>query len=301
MLMTLVSEQNIKALNFMKSIKESKKIFVELAKTPYKQSQGLMFRKELQPDSGMLFVFDNPKRLSFWGMNTFIPLDIAFIDERGIIRDLKRIKQHDLTSVKSSCPCKFALEVSDGWFKENGFEVGDFMESLLKDSDGHIMLIKNKGNQKTAQVIPDEELEEDVESNIIAPEKEEKPVIEKEKPEVVSTPNVPEAVAPVITPEPEEVGVSVPKFDSIFDALRWSMANLQVMRITYKTVKGHTVTKDIEPHKVFFSRSSKRQVLKAYDETADHASQYIIMNIVSYGFPGRKFAPRSILLSRRLI
>jgi uncharacterized membrane protein (UPF0127 family) len=283
----------------MKSIKDSKKIFVELAKTPYKQSQGLMFRKELQPDSGMLFAFDGPKPLSFWGMNTFIPLDIAFIDEHGTIKDLKRIKQHDLTSIKSSCPCKFALEVSDGWFKENGFAVGDFMESLLKDSDGHIMLIKNKLSQKTAQVVPDEELE-DVEPEVVSPEKEEEPILEKDKPETTSTPVTPEEVAPVAKPELEEAGISIPKFDSIFDALRWSMANLQVMRVTYKTVKGHVVTKDIEPHKVFFSRSSKRQVLKAYDETADHASQYIIMNIVSYGFPGRNFAPRSILLSRRL-
>jgi uncharacterized membrane protein (UPF0127 family) len=283
----------------MKSIKDSKKIFVELAKTPYKQSQGLMFRKELQPDSGMLFVFDDPKPLSFWGMNTFIPLDIAFIDEHGTIKDLKRIKQHDLTSIKSSCPCKFALEVSDGWFKENGFAVGDFMESLLKDSDGHIMLIKNKLSQKTAQVVPDEELE-DVEPEVISPEKEEEPILEKDKPEATSTPVTPKEVVPVAKPEPEEAGISIPKFDSVFDALRWSMANLQVMRVTYKTVKGHVVTKDIEPHKVFFSRSSKRQVLKAYDETADHASQYIIMNIVSYGFPGRNFAPRSILLSRRL-
>jgi uncharacterized membrane protein (UPF0127 family) len=283
----------------MKSIKDSKKIFVELAKTPYKQSQGLMFRKELQPDSGMLFAFDGPKPLSFWGMNTFIPLDIAFIDEHGTIKDLKRIKQHDLTSIKSSCPCKFALEVSDGWFKENGFAVGDFMESLLKDSDGHIMLIKNKLSQKTAQVVPDEELE-DVEPEVISPEKEEEPILEKDKPEATSTPVTPEEVAPVAKPELEEAGISIPKFDSVFDALRWSMANLQVMRVTYKTVKGHVVTKDIEPHKVFFSRSSKRQVLKAYDETADHASQYIIMNIVSYGFPGRNFAPRSILLSRRL-
>jgi uncharacterized membrane protein (UPF0127 family) len=284
----------------MKSIKDSKKIFVELAKTPYKQSQGLMFRKELQPDSGMLFVFDDPKPLSFWGMNTFIPLDIAFIDEHGTIKDLKRIKQHDLTSIKSSCPCKFALEVSDGWFKENGFAVGDFMESLLKDSDGHIMLIKNKLSQKTAQVVADEELE-DVEPEVISPEKEEEPILEKDKPEATSTPVTPKEVVPVAKPEPEEAGISIPKFDSVFDALRWSMANLQVMRVTYKTVKGHVVTKDIEPHKVFFSRSSKRQVLKAYDETADHASQYIIMNIVSYGFPGRNFAPRSILLSRRLI
>ena len=126
----------------------TKKIFVEIAKTPEQVSRGLMFRKSLDKDSGMLFVFDQPKHLSFWGMNTFMPLDIAFIDEAGIIKDIKRIKAHDLTSVKSSCPCKYALELEDGWFKTNGFSAGDYCELLLKKFDNSVVLMKNI---KTAQ------------------------------------------------------------------------------------------------------------------------------------------------------
>lgn len=272
----------------------TKKIFVEVAKTPDQVSRGLMFRKSLDKDSGMLFVFDHPKPLSFWGMNTFMPLDIAFIDEGGTIRDIKRIKEHDLTSVKSSCPCKYALEVEDGWFKSNGFSVGDYCEPLLKKFDNAVIVVKNI---KTAQK------EEEKEESNDAPVEDEKEVLEQKPKQDVKKPLVPDKqkpviVAPVSAPA-QQVVLNIPKFGSVFEALRWSMSNNQVMRITYHTEKGHTVTKDIEPHRIFFSRNSKRQVLKAYDETADHPSQYIIMNIVSYGFPGRKFLPKSILLTRR--
>jgi uncharacterized membrane protein (UPF0127 family) len=272
----------------------AKKIFVEVAKTPDQVSRGLMFRKSLDKDSGMLFVFDHPKPLSFWGMNTFMPLDIAFIDEGGTIRDIKRIKEHDLTSVKSSCPCKYALEIEDGWFKSNGFSVGDYCEPLLKKFDNSIIIIKNI---KTAQKEEETEKEEE---NII--DKKEEIAEQKTKPDIkkplAPVKQEPKIVAPAAIPAQQSI-LNIPKFGSIFEALRWSMGNSQVMRITYHTEKGHTVTKDIEPHRIFFSRNSKRQVLKAYDETADHPSQYIVMNIVSYGFPGRKFLPKSILLTRR--
>ena len=290
--------QNTRVLNLMKSNKV-KKIFVEIAKTPEQVSRGLMFRKSLDKDSGMLFVFDQPKPLSFWGMNTFMPLDIAFIDESGVIQDIKRIKEHDLTSVKSSCPCKYALEVEDGWFKSNGFSVGDYCEPLLKKFDNAVVLMKNV---KTAQ-------KEDSEIDDVADEKNDKDekIVKKAPKEEVKQPAIaPKPVTKVLPPVQTPVSVSVqqpvlnvPKFGNVFEALRWSMSNNQVMRITYHTEKGHTVTKDIEPHKIFFSRNSKRQVLKAYDETANHPSQYIVMNIVSYGFPGRKFLPKSILLTRR--
>lgn len=273
----------------------AKKIFVEIAKTPEQVSRGLMFRKSLDKDSGMLFVFDQPKPLSFWGMNTFMPLDIAFIDESGVIKDIKRIKEHDLTSVKSSCPCKYALELEDGWFKSNGFSVGDYCEPLLKKFDNAVVLMKNiKMAQKEEDKVDDTVNENDDKEEKVV---EEKPKEETKKPVVVQKP-VTKVLSPAPVPMQQPV-IDIPKFSSVFEALRWSMGNNQVMRITYHTEKGHTVTKDIEPHRIFFSRNSKRQVLKAYDETADHPSQYIIMNIVSYGFPGRKFLPKSILLTRR--
>jgi uncharacterized membrane protein (UPF0127 family) len=266
----------------MKKHNESKKVFVEVAKTPDRLAKGLMFRDKLEDDSGMLFVFEKSMPLSFWGMNTFIPLDIAFIDDSGVIKDVKRINKMDLNSVKSSCPCKYALEVQDGWFKNNGFGVGDYVERFLGEIDGHIVLIKNKSSVKTAQIIGQDEKDDldKKELNTQAPVslKQNQPYKDLE----------------------QDAKVVIPKFSNVFAAIRWSMANLEVMRITYRTINGHIVTKDIEPHKVFFSRSGKRQVLKAYDETSDRPSQYVVMNISSYGFPGRKFTPKSILLNRRI-
>ena len=129
-----------------------------------------------------------------------------------------------------------------------------------------------------------------------------KVVEEKPKEEIKKTILLPKPIGNALPPRPapaQQPVLNIPKFGNVFEALRWAISNNQVMRITYHTEKGHTVTKDIEPHRIFFSRNSKRQVLKAYDETADHPSQYIVMNIFSYGFPGRKFLPKSILLTRR--
>ena len=287
----------------MNKNKSIKKVFVEVSKTKDQLSRGLMFRKKLEDDSGMLFVFEKPQILSFWGMNTFMPLDIAFIDINGVIRSIDRIKEHNLTSVKSSCPCSYALEVSDGWFNSNGFSVGDFFEPLLSKNDSHIMLIKNnhkKESQSLSDIkTPEINTNETKEENTVDALKEQtKP--DQAKPDQVKTdqdkarsePN--DNLAKVKNKDFVE-----PKFSSIFEALKWSMQTLNVLRITYKTLNNNIITRDIEPHKTFFSRKSNHQVLKAYDETSGHASQYIIANIISYGFPGRIFVAKSILLKGR--
>ena len=69
------------------------KLYVKIADTPSKQAHGLMFVKKMENDHGMLFEFDRPQRLSFWGQNTFIPLDIAFCDSDGVIRKISHIRQ----------------------------------------------------------------------------------------------------------------------------------------------------------------------------------------------------------------
>src|SRR4030095_3426198 len=61
------------------------KIVAEVVTTPEQRAKGLMNRFSLQPDHGMLFVFEAPQPLSFWMKNTFIPLLIAFVDRRGQI------------------------------------------------------------------------------------------------------------------------------------------------------------------------------------------------------------------------
>jgi uncharacterized membrane protein (UPF0127 family) len=86
---------------------------------------GLMFRESLEQNSGMLFIFDEVAKQSFHMTETRIPLDIAFINEEGIIESIKELEPFDETSVSSNGEVICALEVNRGWFEENNIEVGD--------------------------------------------------------------------------------------------------------------------------------------------------------------------------------
>ena len=101
------------------------KLNVEYAQTFEQRARGLMYRKAMCEDCGMLFRFDEPKRASMWMKNTFIPLDVAFIDRNGVITDIKPLQPHDLTSVAASKQVLFALEMNQGWFAKNNINVGD--------------------------------------------------------------------------------------------------------------------------------------------------------------------------------
>ena len=102
-----------------------KNLSVEYAKTFEQRAQGLMFRKSLCDDCGMLFRFNPARMASMWMKNTFVPLDVAFIDGNGVITDIKPLEPHDLTSVGSSKAVEFALEMNQGWFAANNISVGD--------------------------------------------------------------------------------------------------------------------------------------------------------------------------------
>lgn len=98
---------------------------VDFAKSPRQRAQGLMFRKSLCSDCGMLFRFSPPKQASMWMKNTYIPLDVAFIDKKGTITDIKPLQPHDLTSVGASTKVVYALEMNQGWFARHDIQVGD--------------------------------------------------------------------------------------------------------------------------------------------------------------------------------
>ena len=103
-----------------------KKIKVEVAKTPSQITTGLMYRKNMDPDSGMLFVFDKKSSLSFWGLNTYIALDLAFIDDDKII-DIKEIVPLSTKAVKCDKQCKYALEMPLNFFSNNKIKIGSLV------------------------------------------------------------------------------------------------------------------------------------------------------------------------------
>ena len=105
---------------------------IELATTPEARSCGLSLRDSLPANRGMLFVYADPKILTFWMKNTRIPLSIAFIDANGRIVGIQKMNPFPTTTVYASpVPALYALEVNQGWFEENGVGVGDVLEFNL--------------------------------------------------------------------------------------------------------------------------------------------------------------------------
>jgi len=85
----------------------------------------MMFRESLEQDRGMLFIFEETGQHSFHMKNTFIPLDIAFINEEGVIESIKELNPLSLIPVYPDGDIRYAIEVNRGWFAENGVVVGD--------------------------------------------------------------------------------------------------------------------------------------------------------------------------------
>ncbi|MGH7088681.1 MAG: DUF192 domain-containing protein [Stellaceae bacterium] len=99
---------------------------VELALTPGQQEQGLMFRRALAPNAGMLFVFPDTRQAVFWMKNTLIPLDMLFITENGTIADLhERAVPLSEENIVSKVPVKAVLELDGGTVSRLGIKIGD--------------------------------------------------------------------------------------------------------------------------------------------------------------------------------
>ena len=109
---------------------EEVEVRVEIADDASERARGLMHRTALAENRGMLFVFPDEERLSFWMKNTLIPLSVAFMDSEGRIVDIQDMKPLDdePPSYVSAEPARYALEVNRGFFEERGVEVGDRAE-----------------------------------------------------------------------------------------------------------------------------------------------------------------------------
>ncbi len=107
-------------------------LHVELAVTEAEQARGLMYRKHLPADGGMLFVYPTPRPVSYWMKNTFIPLSIAFIGaDRRIINMADMAPNNSTRTYASDGPCQYVLEVNQGWFKAHGIQPGDLVTFQL--------------------------------------------------------------------------------------------------------------------------------------------------------------------------
>jgi uncharacterized membrane protein (UPF0127 family) len=104
---------------------KGKEIWVEVAKTPEERSLGLMGRKHLGKDEGMIFIFETEDYHGFWMKNTLIPLSIAFIDRSGQIIEITDMKPLTLESHPPPKPILYALEMKKGWFSANKIKAGD--------------------------------------------------------------------------------------------------------------------------------------------------------------------------------
>ena len=100
------------------------RLVAEVVTTPEQRAKGLMHRFSLQPDHGMLFVFERPQPLAFWMKNTFIPLSIAFIDAEGRIINIEDMRPQDESSHWSRGLALYAVEMKQGWFAAKGIGAG---------------------------------------------------------------------------------------------------------------------------------------------------------------------------------
>jgi hypothetical protein len=107
-------------------------IRAEVANTFDSRARGLMFRKALGANSGMLFVFPDVSPHCMWMKNTFVPLSVAFMDEQGTIVSIHDMKPHDETSHCAAKPARFALEMNQGWFAQKGIKPGGKISGIEK-------------------------------------------------------------------------------------------------------------------------------------------------------------------------
>jgi uncharacterized protein len=101
------------------------RFIVEIAASPAEQEQGLMFRRSLAPDRGMIFPYDPPQEVGFWMKNTLIPLDMVFIRADGTIARIAQATPLSLDTVPSGEPVAAVLEIAGGRVAELAIHAGD--------------------------------------------------------------------------------------------------------------------------------------------------------------------------------
>jgi hypothetical protein len=100
------------------------RIEAEVAATQATRMTGLMHRRTMAPQRGMLFVFDEAKQHCMWMKNTFIPLSVAFLDESGRVINVEDMQPHSEDNRCAAKPARYALEMNLGWFRSRNLGPG---------------------------------------------------------------------------------------------------------------------------------------------------------------------------------
>lgn len=112
------------------------RVKAEVAATLEARDIGLMNRRSLPADHGMLFVFPEAQRHCMWMLNTHIPLSVAFIDDTGTIVNIEDMQPNTEQFHCAARPVRYALEMARGWFKKRGLASGAQVSGLGKAPPG---------------------------------------------------------------------------------------------------------------------------------------------------------------------
>jgi uncharacterized membrane protein (UPF0127 family) len=125
----VTNPNQVASVSYQSTTGQTYVVNVELAITPEQHQRGLMNRRILDSDSGMLFVFSNTEIRTFWMKDTFIPLDMVFLDDTGKVVTIftNTIPNQTYQRYTSALPAKYVLETSAGWVAKTGLKVGDFL------------------------------------------------------------------------------------------------------------------------------------------------------------------------------
>ncbi|GAC1408108.1 MAG: DUF192 domain-containing protein [Burkholderiaceae bacterium] len=105
-------------------------IRAEVAAAPEQREQGLMFRRNMAPNDGMIFVFEGPAEVCMWMKNTLLPLSVAVIDGSGRSVNIEDMQPQALASHCAKRRVRYAVEMNLGWFKQKNIKPGTTIHGL---------------------------------------------------------------------------------------------------------------------------------------------------------------------------
>jgi uncharacterized membrane protein (UPF0127 family) len=108
------------------------RIDAEVAADQANRMQGLMQRRSMAPQQGMLFVFTENNTHCMWMRNTLLPLSVAFLDEQGQILNIEDMEPQTENNHCAARPARFALEMNKGWFAQKGIKPGTKLNGIEK-------------------------------------------------------------------------------------------------------------------------------------------------------------------------